>query len=112
MPQLTEFSIGQGETFKIALTLENTDNNVPLDITNYTFVGQVRGNYTTDEIAASFAISKLAPLNSGSLTVELTPAQTATFNQRKYVYDINMTSGSITRRILEGYFTVRPTATR
>jgi len=34
---------------------------------------------------------------------------------RKYVYDVNMTSGSvapITRRILEGTLTVRPTATR
>jgi hypothetical protein len=35
--------------------------------------------------------------------------------QRKYVYDINMSSGSvsvITRRILEGPFVVRPGVTR
>lgn len=112
MADITEFNIGQGETFKILTTLENADTGGYLDITDYTFAGQVRENYNTDEIAASLAITKIEPYNSGSVTIELTPTQTSTFNQRKYVYDINMTSGSITRRILEGYFVVRPSATR
>ena len=80
-----------------------------------TFVGQVRENYTTDEVAASFNITKLSPLNSGSVIVELTPEQTLSLNQRRYVYDINMVSGSVSpikRRILEGALTIRPTATR
>ncbi len=112
MPDITEFNIGQGETFKILATLENADTGGYLDVTNYTFVGQVRENYTTDDIAASFTVTKIVPFVSGNITIELTPEQTAAFNQRKYVYDINMTSGSITRRILEGYFVIRPTATR
>lgn len=112
MAELTEFNIGQGETFKILATVENVDTGGYLDITDYTFTGQVRENFTTDEIAASFTITKLPPQISGSFYIELTPNQTALFSQRKYVYDVNMTSGSITRRLLEGYFTVRPTATR
>lgn len=112
MPDITEFNIGQGETFKILATLENADTGGYLDVADYTFVGQVRENFTTDDVAATFTINKIAPFVSGNITVELTPQQTITFNQRKYVYDINMTSGSITRRILEGYFVVRPSATR
>lgn len=112
MPDITEFNIGQGETFKILATLENAETGGYLNITDYTFVGQVRENYTTDEVAAVFNVTKVAPFVSGNLTVELTPEQTSALTQRKYVYDINMTSGSITRRIIEGYFVVRPTATR
>lgn len=112
MAEITEFNIGRGETFKILTTLENADTGGYLDITDYTFSGQVRENYTSDEIAATFTITKIAPFVSGSVTIELTPDQTNSFTQRKYVYDINMVSGSITRRILEGYFVVRPSATR
>ena len=112
MADITEFNIGQGETFKIATTIENVDTGGYLDITNYSFTGQVRENFNTDEVAATFVITKIPPFSSGSFFVELTPAQTETFTQRKYVYDVKMISGSISRRILEGYFVVRPAATR
>lgn len=112
MADITEFNIGQGETFKILATLENADSGSYLDITDYTFSGQVRENYSTDEIAATIAVNKIVPYVSGGITIELTPSQTSELTQRKYVYDIKMTSGSITRRILEGYFVVRPAATR
>ena len=112
MAEITEFNIGQGETFKILATLENIDTGGYLDIGNYSFSGQVRENYSTDEIAASFTITKIAPTDSGSFYVELTPSDTSALTQRKYVYDVKMTSGSISRRILEGYFVVRPASTR
>lgn len=115
MAELTEFNIGQGETFRIGATIISDSGSIPLNITDYSFSGQVRENYTTDEVAATFTITKLPPLNSGSIMVELTPEQTLTLNQRRYVYDINMVSGSVTpikRRILEGALTIRPTATR
>jgi hypothetical protein len=112
MAEITEFNIGQGETFKVLATVENADTGGYLDITNYSFQGQVRENFTTDEIAASFTVTKLSPQTSGSFYIELTPSDTSAFTQRKYVYDVKMTSGSITRRVLEGYFTVRPASTR
>ena len=112
MPDITEFNIGQGATFKVLATIENADTGGYLDITDYSFTGQVRENYSTDEIATSFTITKLAPPTSGSFYIELTPTNTSNLTQRKYVYDIKMTSGSITRRVLEGYFVVRPASTR
>ena len=112
MAEITEFNIGQGETFKVLATVENADTGGYLDITDYTFTGQVRENYSTTELAASFTITKLSPQASGSFYIELTPSDTSNLTQRKYVYDIKMTSGSITRRVLEGYFVVRPASTR
>ena len=112
MAEITEFNIGQGETFKIAATIENIDNGGYLDISDYTFDGQVRENFNTDEVTATMTITKIAPFVSGTVFMELTPSQTLEFTQRKYVYDVKMTSGSISRRILEGYFVVRPAVTR
>ena len=116
MAEPTKFEIGQGETFKIHVQLKNQNqNNTPVDITTYAFIGQVRENYTTDEIAAAFTFTKNLPYSSGSIFVELTPADTLQLTQRNYVYDIYITSGSvvpITRRILEGSIVVRPAVTR
>ena len=58
MAELTEFSVGQGETFKILVTIANDSGSTPLDITNYTITGQIRENYTTDEISATFSAEK------------------------------------------------------
>lgn len=112
MAEITTFNIGQGETFRVLTTVERVDTGAPLDITDYTFVGQVRENYTTTAVAATFTITKVVPEISGSIFIELTPTDTEALTQRKYVYDVKMTSGSITRRMLEGYLVIRPTATR
>jgi hypothetical protein len=113
MADITDFQIGQGETFKVMVQLLNqSNNNIPLDITDYTLTGQLRENYTTDELAADFTFEKLQPYPSGAVFIQLPADTTATLSQRKYVYDITLTSGSITRRILEGGLTVRPAVTR
>lgn len=112
MAEITEFNIGQGETFKILMTVINDETGVPLNINDQSFSGQIRENYSTDILAGTFNFEKLLPYDSGSIFISLTPTQTEELSQRKYVYDILMTSGSITRRILEGYMVVRPAATR
>lgn len=113
MADITNFEIGQGETFRVMLQLKNrSSGDTPIDITDYAFSGQIRENYTTDELAATFAITKLTPFASGALYVSLAPETTQDLYQRDYVYDIKITSGSIARRILEGGLTVRPAVTR
>lgn len=116
MADITDFDIGQGETFKILAHLfTEVSSSVPLDITNYNFIGQIRENYTTDEIAANFTVIKIPPYTSGSVFVTLSHDQTALLDQRTYVYDVVMVSGSsneLVRRMLEGRFTIRPAVTR
>lgn len=115
MADLTNFNIGQGESFKIQVDVVIDSGSLPLDLTDWQFSGMVRENYSTDLVAANFTIDKLLPYTSGSIFIQLPAASTIDLTSRKYVYDINMTSGSIsptTRRILEGQITIRPAATR
>lgn len=116
MADITDFQVGQGETFKLLVQLKNRSNNdIPLNITDYTFSGQVRENYTTEEVAATFSFQKIPPYSSGSVYIKLTPDQTLQLTQRRYVYDVNIVSGSVdstVRRILEGSLAIRPTVTR
>lgn len=117
MTDITNFDIGQGETFKIlAHIYTETTGSVPLNIASCSFSGQIRENYTTDELAAQFTIVKLEPHSSGSIFVYLYPETTSQLSQRSYVYDIVMTneakSPPTVRRLLEGSFRVRPAVTR
>jgi len=117
MPDITDFQIGRGETFKIlAHIYTEASSSIPLNITSCSFAGQLRENYTTDEVAAEFTITKLIPYSSGSVFIYLYPDQTSQLYQRSYVYDVVMTDESksppTVRRLLEGGFTVRPSVTR
>jgi len=111
MADYTEFSIGQGETFKL-LTQLRDGTNTPLDITDYTFNGQIRETHESDDISAAFDFDKIIPYVSGALYVHLSSSVTTTLDDRSYVYDIYCTTGSYTRRLLEGKFIVRPAVTR
>lgn len=120
MADITDFEIGQGETFKILTHIfTEVSSSVPLNLTHYSFTGSLRENYTTSEIAANFNIQKIEPYASGSVYVTLTPTQTRELSQRMYVYDILMINHDpdlpggipIVRRLLEGAFTVRPAVT-
>jgi hypothetical protein len=120
MADITNFNIGQGETFKILVEIINetkidaqTTINVPQDLDTVEFVGNMKESYSSDEVAAQFNIQKIIPFTSGGILVTLTSEQTAALENRKYVYNIDMVVGStVVRRILEGSFMVRPSTTR
>lgn len=114
MADITEFNIGQGETFRILMHMTDSETGGPLDLTDYTFSGQVRENYSTSKVAATLEVDVALPPASGSVFVGLSPQATMQLTQRKYVYDVNMMDpiNNVTRRVLEGYLIVRPTATR
>jgi hypothetical protein len=111
MADYTEFSIGQGETFKL-LTQICDGVSTPVDITSASFSGQIRDTYQSDTVSAAFDFDKVSPYSSGSLYIHLSASVTATLGDRSYVYDVYYTSESYTRRILEGKFIVRPAATK
>lgn len=117
MADITDFELGQGETFKIlAHVYTENDNTAFLDITDYKFVGQLKENFTTDEVAAEFIIEKATPFESGSIFISLLPEQSIQLEQRSYVYDVVMinesTSPFVIRRLLQGGFTILPAVTK
>ena len=111
MAQSTNLTVGQGETFKILVSLTD-QNSTAIDLTDYVFSGSIRETYSAEDKSADFVCEKIAPETSGSLYVSLVPASSALLTAQDYVYDVLMVSGSITRRIIEGKFIVRPSVTR
>ena len=111
MAQSTNLTVGQGETFKILVSVTD-QTNTPINLTNYAFTGSIRETYSTEDKSADFVCEKITPQDSGSLYVSLPPASSTLLTAQDYVYDVLMTSGSVTRRIIEGKFIVRPSVTR
>ena len=111
MPQSTSLTVGQGETFKILVSITD-QTNTPINLTDYAFTGSIRETYSAEDKSAEFVCEKITPQDSGSLYVSLVPASSSLLTAADYVYDVLMVSGSITRRIIEGKFIVRPSVTR
>ena len=111
MAQSTSLTVGQGETFKILVSITD-QTNTPINLVSQSFSGHVRETYSSEDPSALFQTEKIAPHTSGSLYVSLPPVSSSLLDAQDYVYDVLMTSGSITRRIIEGKFIVRPSVTR
>ena len=111
MAQSTSLTVGQGETFKILVSITD-QTNTPINLVSQSFSGHVRETYSSEDKSADFDFEKITPQDSGSLYVSLLPASSALLTAADYVYDVIMVSGSESRRIIEGKFIVRPSVTR
>lgn len=101
--------IDQGTTFSTSIFITD-ENGDPIDLTSYTGVSQMRKHYTSSN-SQSFSVSLGG--NQGTVTLSLTSTQTANLTPGRYVYDVEITSGSnVVSRIIEGIVTVTPEVTR
>lgn len=101
--------IDQGTTFSTDLSLKD-DNGDPLNLSGYTSNSQIRKWYTSKNAAATFSTS--INVDSGSITLALNANQTGNLVAGRYVYDVEITDGTIISRIVEGIVTVTPQVTR
>jgi hypothetical protein len=101
--------IDQGSSFSATIDVANGDGTV-FNLTGYTVAAQMRKNYTSS-VAVTFSSTHNGV--GGGITLSLLPAQTATIEPGRYLYDVEITSsgGSITR-VVEGMVTVTPGMTR
>lgn len=109
MASKANITIDQGTTFSTDLTLtdEFGDN---LDLTGYTANSQMRKWYTSSTVTATFVAD--VNVQTAAVTLSLTPTQTANIVSGRYVYDVEITNGVTTSRIVEGIVTVTPQVTR
>lgn len=101
--------IDQGASFLTSIDLTD-DNDDPINLTGYTGAAQIRKHYTSSN-STSFSVA-LGGVN-GTVDLSLTPTQTSNLAAGRYLYDVELTSGSGTvSRIVEGIVTVAPQVTR
>lgn len=113
-------SINQGEDFIIKLLIKDDLGNA-VNISSYTFDGQLREKYDSSSIAATFTFE--FGQNTGEVFVKLSNQVTAAIPcapatnsnkrpQTEFIYDIEQTKDGIKTRILQGIASVSPNVTR
>ncbi|HND36774.1 MAG TPA: hypothetical protein PKZ49_09180 [Nitrosomonas sp.] len=111
-------TIEQGSTFTRLLTIKS--GGTPVNLSGYSFAGQVRRKHSDQKKLAEFTCAVGSPTSNGQVTISLTATQTSAIpfiydddgNLEVFYYDIEMTVGSTVDRILEGTVTLSPEVTR
>lgn len=110
MSRPTQLTVGQGESFTLAITILDEAND-PVDLTSVSFTGSIKETYSSLNNSATFDFEVLSPATSGSVNITLPASTTSTLTAQDYVYDVIRTDGTDVRRLLEGKLIVRPGVT-
>lgn len=110
--QVTNFTLYQGETFRMVLRLTDPTTGEPVDYTGATARGQMRVNFSDESPAGVFTCAFTDAAN-GVLQISMTDAETSALNFNKADYDIEVVqAGGIVQRILMGKVTLSREATK
>jgi hypothetical protein len=121
------FVIEQGSTVDFEIIYKDSSNN-PVDLTGYSGKMMIRSNYADDN-PTTYAIlsSSLAadgtgldfsgsngstPPTSGSIGIYISAVSSSNFTFNTARYDLEITSGSIVTRLLEGQISLSQEVTR
>jgi hypothetical protein len=121
------FTIEQGATTNFEIQYKDS-NNTPVDLTGYSGKMMIRSNYADDN-PTTYAIlsSSLAadgtgldfsgsngstPPTSGSIGIYISAVSSSNFTFNTARYDLEITSGSVVTRILEGQVNLSQEVTR
>lgn len=121
-----DIKIDQGSDFSMTLTFKDASGNL-LNLTGFIFNGQLRANFSSPSIIASFTFDILDqnnPLTLGQVVVEMSAATSTAIPVpgivgnstlrpiSKFIYDIEATFAGITKRWLQGAVSLSPEVTR
>ena len=112
MASYANISADQGADFQISVDIEDA-NGDPLNLESYDLYGQIRRTYKS-ETAIDFTVTAVGDPSSGSITVELTSAQTNAMKAGRYVYDvyaINTATNQVVK-VVEGILELIPSVTK
>ena len=107
----SELFLEQGATFNTTITLDDV-SGVPMNLVGYTAASQMRKSYYSSNASATFSITTGDA--NGTITMNMTSANTANIYAGRYVYDVYITSntGNNRVRVLEGIVNVSPQVTK
>ena len=110
MAIIANLYIDQGTDYTITVDVTDSAGDI-LDLTDYTATAQIRKTYTSSSLSATFTTSIAAA--AGQVTISLTDTQTSALGAGRYVYDLNIESGTgVKTRVIEGQAVITPGVTR
>jgi hypothetical protein len=121
------FAIEQGATVQFEIQYKDSSNQ-PIDLSGHTARMQIRPDYA-DNTATTYAnltttldpdgtglnmsgSSGTTPLQSGSIGIYISAVSSSAFTFNEAKYDLEIVSGSVVTRILEGCIKLRKEVTR
>ena len=106
-------TMDQGAQFTLQVVYDN-NNGTPFNLTGYTARMQVRPKFGSDNAVLTLSSPSsgivITPL-TGTLALTATTAQTGDIDGGFYVYDLEITSGGVVTRLMQGSVTVRDQVT-
>jgi hypothetical protein len=102
----------QAATFDRTFTINV--NNAPLNLTSYTAAMQVRESYDATSALISLTNGSGITLGgtAGTIGVVISSAASSAVDAGAYSYDLEISSGGVVTRLLEGSFVVTGNVTR
>jgi hypothetical protein len=99
--------INQKASFEVTFNVLNS-NSAPLNLTGFYANAKFKADITAPDTNAVAFQTSFANASNGSVTIALTPTQTADMQVGRYVYDVAITniSTNFKTRIAEGKITV------
>lgn len=97
--------INQKSSFDVTFAIQ--DSGTAINLTGYSVTAKLKPEYTSpDNQAVAFATA-IANAAAGTISMSLTPDQTALLTLPRYVYDMTITSnGGFKTRVVEGKITI------
>ena len=93
--------INQKASFEVIFNIKQ--DGAALKLTNYTTDAKLKTNFTTPDNQAIAFTTAVVNAAAGSVSMTMTPAQTANLNIQRYFYDFSITSpANFKTRIAEG----------
>ena len=102
-------TIDQGSDFSIQLTIK--ESGVTKNLTGYNARAQLRPSITSTTLSGTFTCT-ITNAAGGIATMAMGYATTAALVPGKYFYDLEVYTGSVVQRLIQGNATVRGEVTR
>ena len=102
-------TVDQGSDFSIQLTVK--ENDVAKNLTGYSARAQLRPSITSTTLSGTFTCTVTNAAN-GIVTMAMGYSTTASLVPGKYFYDLEVYTGSVVQRLIQGNATVRGEVTR
>jgi hypothetical protein len=112
--EATEYplTIEQGSTFQMQFRWKV--DGVIMDLTGATAKMQLRRSYSTPVVFELNTTNSRILLGGalGTVSLELSPEETAEIPSGNFVYDLEITTGGVVRKLIKGTVTVTPEVTK
>ncbi len=101
-------TIDQGSDFSIQLTVK--ESGTAKNLTGFSARAQLRPTQTSSTLSATFTCA-ITNASGGVMTMSLPYSTTASLTGGKYTYDLEIYTGSVVQRLIQGTATVRANVT-